>query len=73
MYQLITINAVIILMDIALLSLEYNGQFIAQTVAKCFFYTVKLKLEIAVLSRLASFVKSNSGQGSSGLSHWEHS
>ncbi|KAJ5921228.1 hypothetical protein N7466_009554 [Penicillium verhagenii] len=71
MYQLIIINAVIILMDIALLGLEFSGQFIAQTVTKCFFYTVKLKLEIAVLSRLASFVKSNSDQGSSGLSRLE--
>lgn len=74
MYQLIIINTLIILMDIALLSLEYSGQFITQTVTKCFFYTVKLKLEIAVLSRLASFVKSNSDQASSGLSRLaEHS
>ncbi|KAJ6110072.1 hypothetical protein N7486_002307 [Penicillium sp. IBT 16267x] len=68
MYQVVTINAVIILMDIALLSLEYNGLFITQTVLKCFFYTVKLKLEIAVLTRFASFMKSNSDQGSSRLS-----
>lgn len=35
------------------------GFFITQTVLKCFFYTVKLKLEIAVLSRLASFVQAH--------------
>ncbi|KAJ5716327.1 hypothetical protein N7493_008238 [Penicillium malachiteum] len=68
MYQLLTINAAIIIMDIALLILEYMGFFITQTVLKCFFYTVKLKLEIAVLSRLASFVKSHPDQDSSGLS-----
>ncbi|KAJ5628670.1 hypothetical protein N7490_010898 [Penicillium lividum] len=72
MYQLITINTVIILMDIALITMEFKGLYITQTVAKCFFYTVKLKLEIAVLSRLASFVKSNSDQGSSGLSRLQN-
>ncbi|KAJ5287189.1 hypothetical protein N7478_002875 [Penicillium angulare] len=69
MYQLLAINTAIVLMDIALLTLQFMGLFITQTVLKCFFYTVKLKLEIAVLSRLASFVKSQSDQGSSGLSH----
>ncbi|CAI7616394.1 unnamed protein product [Penicillium manginii] len=58
MYQLLAINTIIILMDIALLSLEFSGHFITQTVLKCFFYTVKLKLELAVLSRLVSFVGS---------------
>lgn len=55
MYQLLLINFVIILMDVSLLVLEYMGLFIIQTVLKCFFYTVKLKLEIAVLSRLKIF------------------
>jgi hypothetical protein len=57
MYQLLVINFVIILMDVSLLVLEYLGLFITQTVLKCCFYTVKLKLEIAVLSRLGSFVR----------------
>jgi hypothetical protein len=69
MYQLLAINTIIILMDIALLSLEFSGQFITQTVLKCFFYTVKLKLELAVLSRLASFVRSHVEQASSGFSY----
>ena len=68
MYQLLAINFIIIMMDIALLVLEYSGHFIAQTVLKCFFYTVKLKLEIAVLSRLASFVQSQFQLERSGLS-----
>lgn len=56
MYQLLVINVIIILMDIALLVLEYMDHFIIQTVLKTFFYTVKLKFEFAVLSRLISFV-----------------
>jgi hypothetical protein len=68
MYQLLAINFIIIVMDISLLTLEFNGLFITQTVLKCFFYTVKLKLEIAVLSRLASFVQSHYQLECSGLS-----
>ncbi|KAJ5176964.1 uncharacterized protein N7482_002841 [Penicillium canariense] len=68
MYQLLAINSSIILMDISLLVLEYLDLFITQTVCKCFFYTVKLKLEIAVLSRLTSFVQSHHQLECSGLS-----
>jgi hypothetical protein len=56
MYQLLIMNTAIILMDISLLVLEYLDQFIIQTVLKTFLYTVKLKFEFAVLSRLVSFV-----------------
>jgi hypothetical protein len=59
LYQLLAINLMIIFMDISLLTLEFTGYFITQTVLKCFFYTVKLKLEIAVLSRLVSFVQAH--------------
>ncbi|OJJ43526.1 hypothetical protein ASPZODRAFT_135983 [Penicilliopsis zonata CBS 506.65] len=55
-YQLLAINSAIIVMDIALLVLEYLDLFILQTVLKTFFYMVKLKLEFAVLSRLVSMV-----------------
>ncbi|RAK81444.1 uncharacterized protein BO72DRAFT_368850 [Aspergillus fijiensis CBS 313.89] len=56
MYQLLGINAAIILMDISLLVLEYLNIYIIQVSLKTFFYTIKLKLEFAVLSRLVSFV-----------------
>ena len=69
MYQLLVINAVIILMDVSLLSLEFSGLYITQTVLKCFFYTVKLKLELAVLSRLASVVQLHRQQESSTLNY----
>ncbi|KAJ5293730.1 hypothetical protein N7508_008551 [Penicillium antarcticum] len=68
MYQLLAINSAIILMDISLIVMEFLGLFIIQTVLKTFFYTVKLKLEIAVLSRLVSFVQYDFHQDSSGFS-----
>ncbi|KAJ5908427.1 hypothetical protein N7495_001109 [Penicillium taxi] len=67
MHQLLAINAAIILMDISIVVLEFKGLFIIQTSLKCFFYVIKLKLEMAVLSRLASVVQIHV-QGSSGLS-----
>lgn len=68
LYQLLAINIIIIMMDISLLTLEFTGYYITQTVLKCLFYTVKLKLEIAVLSRLASFVQAHYQLECSGLS-----
>jgi len=68
MYQLLAINLAIILMDISLIVIEFIGLFIIQTVLKPFFYTVKLKLEIAVLSRLVSVVQYDSSHDSSGFS-----
>ncbi|KAF3399664.1 hypothetical protein DPV78_006171 [Talaromyces pinophilus] len=56
MYQLLIMNVGLILMDISLLVLEYMNEFIIQTVLKTFLYTVKLKFEFVVLSRLVSFV-----------------
>ncbi|PWY88880.1 integral membrane protein [Aspergillus sclerotioniger CBS 115572] len=67
MEQLLVINTVIIMMDISLLALEYMDLFILQTVLKTFSYTVKLKLEFAVLSRLVSFVHYDPELGSSTL------
>ena len=67
MYQLLAINLLIIMMDVSLLVLEFLGKFITQTVLKCFFYTVKLKLEIAVLSRLTSFVRTHLERDPSGM------
>ncbi|KAJ5665095.1 uncharacterized protein N7477_007543 [Penicillium maclennaniae] len=68
MYQLLMINFVIIVMDVSLLVLEFLSDFILQTVLKSFFYTVKLKLEIAVLSRLSSFAQAQDQGGGSGVS-----
>lgn len=56
MYELLAINCVIILMDIALLVLEYVGLYPLQTTLKAAVYSVKLKLELGVLTKLVELV-----------------
>jgi hypothetical protein len=56
MQQLVFINVVIILMDTALLSIEYASLYLLETVTKGVCYSIKLKLEFAILSRLVKFV-----------------
>lgn len=63
MYLLVFINVVIIMMDVALLSIEYASLLILETIIKGVFYSFKLKLEFAILGRLVKFV--SSGQGDS--------
>lgn len=54
MYQLVTINLAIVIMDTALLILEYLGLYYMQVSLKSFVYSVKLKLEFAVLGKLVT-------------------
>ncbi|KAJ6179050.1 hypothetical protein N7519_009511 [Penicillium mononematosum] len=54
MYQLIGINCAIIAMDLLLLGLEYADFYAVQITLKGFVYSLKLKLEFAVLGRLGS-------------------
>jgi hypothetical protein len=56
MQQLVFINIVIILMDAALLGIEYASLYLLETVTKGVCYSIKLKLEFAILSRLVKFV-----------------
>ncbi|CAI7582465.1 unnamed protein product [Penicillium glandicola] len=56
-YQLFTINVVLISMDCILLGLQYSGHRTLQIGIKCLVYSLKLKLELAVLSRLTNFVR----------------
>jgi hypothetical protein len=56
MYQLLAINILIILMDLGLLGLEAASLYILETIVKGFLYSVKLKLEFAILSKLVKFV-----------------
>lgn len=58
MYQLLAINALIIMMDVILLVFEYLNDFVIQTTLKSMVYSIKLKLEFRVLSRLVCFVQS---------------
>jgi len=72
MYQLIAINAIIIGMDVALLAVEFANLYLIETTLKGVVYSIKLKLEFAVLGKLVQIVhaKSNSSrshQSNSGL------
>lgn len=57
MYQLIGINCTIIGMDLLLLSLEYANLYSVQITLKGFIYSLKLKLEFAVLGRLVDLIQ----------------
>ena len=52
MWQLFIINVIIVVMDIALLVIEYKNLHIPEIAFKGLCYSVKLKLEFAVLSKL---------------------
>ncbi|RAH43792.1 uncharacterized protein BO95DRAFT_444758 [Aspergillus brunneoviolaceus CBS 621.78] len=51
-YQLVAINFVIIALDVGLLVLEYVGLYYLQVALKSLVYSIKLKMEFAVLGRL---------------------
>ena len=56
MKQLVFINAVIIIMDLGLLGLEGASLYILETLLKGVIYSIKLKLEFAILGKLVKFV-----------------
>ncbi|KAL5337186.1 hypothetical protein BJX70DRAFT_249822 [Aspergillus crustosus] len=57
LYELLAINLIIILMDVALLVLEYHGLWYLQTTIKAAVYSIKLKLECGVLRKLVEIVQ----------------
>lgn len=59
MWELLAINVIIILMDIALLVMEYKALRTMERAFKSVIYSVKLKLEFAVLGRLVDLVQSS--------------
>lgn len=63
MRQLVGINVVIVLMDLALLGLEYASVYAIQITLKGVIYSVKLKLEFAVLGKLVDVVHGNQRSG----------
>ena len=52
MWQLFSINVIIIVLDIALLSVEFASLHVIQQTIKGPIYCVKLKLELAILNKL---------------------
>jgi hypothetical protein len=59
LYQLFTVGVLIILMDIALLGVEFANLYIIDATFKGVVYSIKLKLEFAVLGKLVHFVTGN--------------
>lgn len=68
MRQLLAMNLIIILMDAVLLMAQYTDQYAFQVILKALVYSIKLKLEYAVLSKLVDFVK-GVGRGGIGASY----
>ncbi|KFY92881.1 hypothetical protein V498_04691 [Pseudogymnoascus sp. VKM F-4517 (FW-2822)] len=62
MYQLTLINIIVIIMDMGLLAMEYASLFLVQAISKGVFYSIKLKLELAILNRLVKFVQNDQGE-----------
>ncbi|KAK3354086.1 hypothetical protein B0T25DRAFT_225403 [Lasiosphaeria hispida] len=56
--HLILVNAVVIVLDITVLALEYSNFYDIQTSYKAFTYSIKLKLEFSILNRLVELTKS---------------
>ncbi|KFZ09539.1 hypothetical protein V502_08682 [Pseudogymnoascus sp. VKM F-4520 (FW-2644)] len=56
MLQLLGINLIFILMDIGLIATQYSNLFTYQTTLKGMIYSIKLKLEFAVLGKLVHIV-----------------
>ncbi|EKG09518.1 hypothetical protein MPH_13429 [Macrophomina phaseolina MS6] len=55
--SLIYVNLITTALDITLLAVEYSGQYLVQTGFKPAVYSVKLKLEFAVLNQLVSIIR----------------
>lgn len=52
MWQLFSINVIIIALDMALLAMEFSDLHVIQQAIKGLIYCVKLKLELAILNKL---------------------
>ncbi|KAF2034574.1 hypothetical protein EK21DRAFT_55849 [Setomelanomma holmii] len=65
MYQLLAINVIIILMDLALLGVEFANLYLIETTLKGVVYSIKLKLEFTVLGKLVQFVRNRNASSTS--------
>ncbi|KAJ5207083.1 hypothetical protein N7491_002285 [Penicillium cf. griseofulvum] len=63
--QLLAVNVACILMDIALMIIEFRNYYIYQTTLKATLYSIKLKLEIAVLGKLVNIAHQHMWKSSS--------
>ena len=77
MLQLITINSLCIGMDIILIGLEFSNNYVGEAAIKPMIYSIKLKLEFAVLNQLmgltkAGFTEENRWRGHGNNAHELH-
>jgi hypothetical protein len=70
MYQLFFINVVIIPMDLGLIGLEYANLYLLETSIKGLIYSIKLKLEFAILGKLVQFVNQAASAETSSVSEF---
>ncbi|KAL3475752.1 hypothetical protein BJX99DRAFT_270995 [Aspergillus californicus] len=68
MLHLIYLNAIVIILDVTILVLQFTGRYATQTAAKAFIYSVKLKMEFNILNRLVDLVQ-HSNRGSDAEGH----
>ncbi|KAK4549331.1 hypothetical protein LTR36_006328 [Oleoguttula mirabilis] len=59
MWQLFGISVIIVVLDIALLVVEYQNRHVIEQALKAAVYGIKLKLEFAILSKLVGITKAN--------------
>lgn len=74
MLQLVLINCICIGMDVVLIGLEFTNNYVGETSIKPMIYSIKLKLEFAVLNQLmgltkAGFTEENHWRGDGANSH----
>lgn len=60
-WQLLGINVIIIIMDLGILSVEAASLYLYETIIKGTVYSIKLKLEFAILGKLIHFVGGPTG------------
>jgi hypothetical protein len=59
MTHLISINVIIVVMDLTLLATEYAGHYEIQVIYKAALYSIKLKMEFRILTQLVALTKSS--------------
>lgn len=64
MIHLIIVNIVVVLLDIAILAMEYAGHYGLQTSYKALVYSVKLKVEFSILNKLVELTHGSTLSGS---------
>lgn len=68
--QLLGINVIIIIMDIGLLATEAASLYLYETIIKGTIYSIKLKLEFAILGKLIHFVGGRPGTSTANEERW---